>query len=393
MSKLGSLFFKKSSLADLARQTPATRDRYVDFLRAFSICAVVFGHWLSSIIIRTSGGFKGVNAVGIVPGMWVITWVLQIMPLFFFVGGFSNMVTLDAFKRRGEPIGSFFRTRVVRLFVPTAVFLGIWLAILVLPSIFFPFWRRFAQSAIMMFAPLWFLAVYLVVVILSPIMRALHRRFHILIPVILGVLAIIVDLVAFGLKVTGVRWVNVALVWLCAHQLGFFYADGSLLRLPKWGHALIALGGLAGLIVLTNIGVYPKSMVGTGLEKVSNMNPPTLCILALTVWLVGVAMLVREPIRRWLNRAKPWMAVIAANTMIMTIYLWHLSAYALAYIVLSPLGLGHQTKPNLVFWLERPVWIIGPALILAVLVGIFSRFERPGWLKRAQSSARRKDKL
>ena len=30
----------------LAVKTPESRNRYVDFLRALSICAVVFGHWL-----------------------------------------------------------------------------------------------------------------------------------------------------------------------------------------------------------------------------------------------------------------------------------------------------------------------------------------------------------
>ena len=32
--------------ADLAAKTPESRNRYVDLLRAVSICAVVFGHWL-----------------------------------------------------------------------------------------------------------------------------------------------------------------------------------------------------------------------------------------------------------------------------------------------------------------------------------------------------------
>jgi hypothetical protein len=31
---------------DLARQTPLTRNRYVDLLRAVSIFVVVLGHWL-----------------------------------------------------------------------------------------------------------------------------------------------------------------------------------------------------------------------------------------------------------------------------------------------------------------------------------------------------------
>ena len=35
----------------MAERTPATRDRYVDFLRAFSIATVVIGHWFIAIIV------------------------------------------------------------------------------------------------------------------------------------------------------------------------------------------------------------------------------------------------------------------------------------------------------------------------------------------------------
>ena len=38
-----------SRLNELVLATPATRDRYVDFLRAASIVAVVIGHWFISI--------------------------------------------------------------------------------------------------------------------------------------------------------------------------------------------------------------------------------------------------------------------------------------------------------------------------------------------------------
>jgi len=131
------------------------------------------------------------------------------------------------------------------------------------------------------------------------------------------------------------------------------------------------------LIILTNIGVYPKSMVGTGFEKLSNMNPPTICIIVLSCWLIGAAMLLRNRVNRWLSRLRPWMTVIAANTMIMTIYLWHLTAFAIAYLLLFPIGLGREIDNKLFWLLQRPVWIIVPGIILAGLVAIFGRFERP----------------
>ena len=62
--------------------------------------------------------------------------------------------------------------------------------------------------------------------------------------------------------------------------------------------------------------------------------------------------------------------------MIMTLYLWHLLAYAIAYLLLSPLGIGRSIDNKALWWLERPLWIIAPALVLAVFVAIFGRFER-----------------
>ena len=84
------------SAADLARMTPDSRDRAVDLLRAASIAVVVLGHWLMAVVAWTDGRFRTGNVLGMVPGLWAATWVLQVMPVFFFVGGFSNLVSLDA---------------------------------------------------------------------------------------------------------------------------------------------------------------------------------------------------------------------------------------------------------------------------------------------------------
>ena len=393
--------FAKSTLAELAAQTPASRDRYVDFLRAFSITVVVVGHWISVVVVWGHGSLNVLSAVGLISGTWVTTWVLQVMPLFFFVGGFSNLVTLDSFKRQGKSTWTFLRTRAVRLLKPTGVFLGIWLAIFLFLIFVFKGNTGPARGVILVLAPLWFLVVYLMVTLAAPVMRELHRRHGVWVPVILAALAVLIDVVRFRLNVPTVRWMNIAFVWFFAHQLGFFYGDGSLLRMPRLAHLAMTVGGLVGLVVLTNIGVYPKSMVGTGLgdlcellgldpskvyaetvvgtglEQVSNMNPPTVCIVVLTCWLVGAAMLLRNSLNRWLERRRPWIVVITANTMIMSLYLWHLTAFVIAFLLLFPVGLGRQAPGSLFWWLERLVWIIVPGMILAILLGFVGRFERP----------------
>jgi hypothetical protein len=88
-------------------------------------------------------------------------------------------------------------------------------------------------------------------------------------------------------------------------------------------------------------------------------------------------MLLRPRLSPWLQRAAPWKATIAVNGMVMTLFLWHMTAYLLAILALWPLGWGHQHGGTARWWLERPVWILVPGLILIALVTAFSRFERP----------------
>ncbi len=233
------------------------------------------------------------------------------------------------------------------------------------------------------FGPMWFLFVYAFVVALAPVFIALHDRFGVRVPlvVIAGVGA--VDLVRFGFAGRGIGWVNLALVWLAIHQLGFFYADGSLTAAGRrvWW-ALVGLG-LGTLVVLTNLITffdtlwYPRSMVGVDIEPVSNMSPPGLAIVALGVWQVGAAMLLRDRARLWLARVRVWAGVIAVNTVIMTLFLWHLTAFVIAIVALYPLGLGEPVEPTLSWWLQRPLWLLAPLVPLAPLVALFARFERP----------------
>ena len=298
------------------------------------------------------------------------------MPLFFFVGGFSNSVSWDASVRRGQPYRVFLRTRAERLLKPTGIFLAVWVVVQTILHLTDTGSGRVIRASFLPFGPMWFLLVYLAVVAATPPMLRLHRRFGLALPASLIGAAILVDVARFGFDVPKVGWVNLVLVWLNAHQLGFFYADGTLPGLSPKALAGFAATGLAGMIVLTNVGVYPRSMIGTDVERVSNMNPPTICIAALTLWLVALAMLARPRLTAWLAKPRTWKAVIAANSMIMTLFLWHLTAYLLAILALRPLGFGRHTDTTASWWAQRPVWLVVPAVILAGLVALFGRFER-----------------
>ncbi|HEX2149985.1 MAG TPA: acyltransferase, partial [Actinomycetota bacterium] len=294
----------RPSFLDLADQTPASRDRYVDFLRAFSICIVVLGHWLVTVVYWKDGRLVGVNALEVIQGLWLTTWLLQVMPLFFFVGGFSNLVTLDSLARKGGNYSDFVSRRAARLLKPTAVFLAVWLPISIVLDVFFNLnVRAFELSMKLLTAPLWFLGVYLIMIGMAPKMLKIHRRYgrNALITMAAG--AVVVDVLGIYLEVPFVGALNYLFIWLFAHQLGFFYADGSLLRLGRKAYLAMAAGGLGSLVLLTTVADYSSNMV-FNVHGRSNTNPPTICILVLTVWQVGLAMLLREPVSRVLARAQ-----------------------------------------------------------------------------------------
>src|SRR3954470_3526907 len=91
-----------SSIDQLADATPDSRDRYIDFLRGLAIIAVAIGHWLVVVPSYHDGKFDGINALEAVPLMHWLSWIFQVMPLFFIVGGCSNAVSWRSARRRSE---------------------------------------------------------------------------------------------------------------------------------------------------------------------------------------------------------------------------------------------------------------------------------------------------
>ena len=399
-------------IEELAAKTPASRDRVVDFLRAASILAVVIGHWMIGIVWWQEGVIRTTSAVGVTSYLWLATWFLQVMPIFFFVGGFSNYVAYTASRERGETAGAFVRSRLDRLVRPSVVFLGVWAVVMLAMhalEIGEPtgprMWGEVAllrgvlpPGATVPFGPLWFLAVYLVVVVIAPGTIWLHRRFRLWVPAAMAVGAVLADIVGFVGGVSLARWANVVFVLLLPHQLGHAYGDGSMMRWPRRAFVAMVVVGLGGLLLLTNpplfrlvggvrfdwfpgIGAYPKSLLGTDVEAVSNAYPPTVCFLLGGIWSIGAVMLLRPMLGRWLQHPRAWTATIAVNGVIMTLFLWHMTAYLLAILLLWPLGFGQESDSTPRWWIERIVWVGVPALILAGLIAIFGRFERPRALR------------
>jgi hypothetical protein len=360
-----------STSAALAAATPDTRDRYVDFLRVVSIGAVIVGHWLLSMLTLYGAGDLSFRLP-----FELITWVLQVMPLFFAVGGFAHAKTLASLRRRGGTYGDFLRSRTDRLLRPVLVLLAVWA--LVVGVLEAAGWEKgpVELAADRITTPLWFIGVYLLVVLFAPWMEALHRRNRWAVLVTLVALAIVLDVVRFRYGQTWAGVTNLVVVWLAVHQLGFFWADGVLTR--RGVPLACAVVGIGLTIVLTIVtGWYPVLMVGLPGNPTSNMAPPDLALLTHGVGILGVALLFRAPVTRWLHRARAWAGVVFGNSVVMTLFCWHLSAVFVVSGVLLLFGVKPPVAGTAAWWAVLPLWIAACAVPLAGLVALFRRAEHP----------------
>ncbi|MFJ6424315.1 acyltransferase family protein [Streptomyces hydrogenans] len=361
------------SARELAAATPAGRDRYVDLLRVVSLGVVVLGHWLMAAVTADGVG----NLLAVVPELQAATWALQVMPVFFFVGGFAH-----ALAHRSRPrYADFLRARLRRLLRPTMVFVAVWGAAALVLQTAGADGGLTGVALRLVTQPLWFIGIYLAMVACTPPLLRAHERYGWGAFAALAGAAAAVDALRFAAGVPYVEFLNFAFVWLAVHQLGFLRADG-MIRRP----ALLAGAGLAGAAALVALGPYPLSMVGMPGEKVSNMAPPTLALLCHGLWLIGAVELLKGPGTRFAARARVWRCVVAANGVAMTAFLWHLTAMLGVYGAMLGLGVRLPAPATAAWWTQLPLRLAAAVLLTALLVAVFRRFEAPAPVPRTGGS-------
>lgn len=365
------------SARKLAIDTPTERNRYVDLLRALSILVVVFGHWLMAAPQVTDGVIEIGHVLTDIPWTRGLTWVLQVMPIFFFVGGFSNALGLRAARRKGLPYAKWLNDRLRRLIVPVLPVLALWAPaawLAVNSGVDSELVRIGSQAALV---PVWFLATYVLIVAMAPWTLALWEKFGLGAFAMFAGCAALVDIAYIGFNIDAVRWFNYVFVWNAVHILGYAWADGRVKEMPQ--RLAIAIGGFLGLAALIIFGPYPVSMVGFAGETITNSNPPKVTLVALAVFQFGLSMIFEAKGRAKLQSVRTWTRVIAVNGMIMTLYLWHLTALvAVVGVILltgAP-GLGIEIGTTL-WWLTRPVWLGFMMIVTIPFLVVFGRFERP----------------
>ncbi|MFE3327631.1 acyltransferase [Streptomyces sp. NPDC059176] len=363
-----------SRVRALADATPDTRDRYVDLLRVASLGTVVLGHWLMAAVTADGVG----NLLAVVPELQLLTWALQVMPVFFYVGGFSHALSYRSLRRRQEAgtgtavYAAFLRARLRRLLRPTMVFIGVWGVAALVVQLAGGGAGLTGVALRLVAQPLWFIGIYLAMVAFTPPLVRLHERYGwgAFGALVGGALA--VDVLRFALGVPYVEFLNFAFVWLAVHQLGFLRADG-MLRRPS----ALAVTGLTAAAALVAFGPYPLSMVGMPGEEVSNMAPPTLALLCHGLWVVGAVELLRGPGGRLVARPGVWRTVVAANGVAMTAFLWHLSAMLGVYGALLTLHVPLPEPASAGWWVQTPFRIAAATLLTALLIAAFRSAERP----------------
>ncbi|MBF8193096.1 acyltransferase [Nonomuraea sp. K274] len=346
----------------------AARDPFIDLLRVFGMALIVFQHWTIPVLSYDGTTLTTGNALS-TPGVWVVTWISQVMPLVFFAGGAANAIS---FGRTGETAPRWLAVRLRRLAWPLLPLAAVWLP---LPHLLLALGvpeQPLSVGARLTGQLLWFLAVYLIAVTVTPYALRLHERYGLRVPAVLAAGAVLTDVANFSTGFEAVGYLNIVFVWLAVHQLGFFYAEGRLSRLRcQWP---LAVGGFGAAALLVAFGPYPGSMIGLPGAEVSNMAPPTLAMLAVSAGQIGLAMLLRP----WLVRL-PLRRVLAwAGPRIMTAYLWHMPAlFTVTGVVVVLFGVD-TPAPGSAFWLAGwPAWFGLLSLVMWPLMKGFARFETP----------------
>lgn len=351
-------------------RVPGSRDTFLDVVRAGAILAVISQHWLMPVLSYTGGRLATGNALA-TPGWAAITWLSQVMPLVFFAGGAANFLSL----RRAPSSRGWLSARIGRLLLPVVPLTVVWLAAPPLLRDFGAPEQPVEVAGAIAGQLLWFLAVYLLTVVVTPLMAAAHRRWGLAVPLVLGALAVLVDVARFdGVPLVG--YVNAVFVWLAVHQLGFFYVDGKLGSLTRKQALVLSAGGFGATALLVAFGPYPMSMIGMPGAPVSNMSPPTVVLLTLAAGQIGVVLALRNRLRALAARPTAGAALSWIGTRFMSVYLWHMPALVVVAGV-SVLGFGYATPaPGSSLWFAAaPVWFAAAALVLLGLLRVFGRFE------------------
>jgi surface polysaccharide O-acyltransferase-like enzyme len=347
------------------RANDTARNLAVDYYRVSGVVLIVLGHWLAGSVTYHDGQFGRQNPLVDLPWTQWLTWPFQAVPAFFLVAGYAGAVSwTHRHDTDGVSRQTWLQRRLARVIGPTAVYIALVSLVVVALSV-----CRVA-GAILEYAGwavamhLWFLAVYLVVVSLTPIAIAAQRRWGLLVPGVLALTVAVVDVARLAGHVPYLNWVNYLLGWGTLYQLGIAWHGGSLAGRRPW---LLAGVSSVALTLLVWLKIYPISMIGVPGQTIDNTTPPTVALLAFGCAQTGIAMAATPALNRALRAMRVERALSIANNNIMALYLWHMIPVVIVAIVGYPAGLLPQpSEGSAAWWLARLEWVVVLSVVTAV---------------------------
>jgi surface polysaccharide O-acyltransferase-like enzyme len=344
---------------------PAARNLAVDFYRVSGVVLIVLGHWLAGSVTYHDGSFGRQNPLVDQPWTQWLTWPFQAVPTFFLVAGYAGAVSWGHRKdAEGMPRQIWVRHRLTRVLGPTAVYVGLVSAVVVVFELCDIGGSTLAYAGWAVAMHLWFLAVYLVVVSLTPIAIAAQRHWGLWVPAALGMGLVVVDAVALDGHPPHLRLLNYLFCWGGLYQLGIAWHEGALT--PRRS-AFLAGGSAVALALLISLGPYPVSMIGVPGQHLQNSDPPSAAMLAFGCAQAGLVITLAPLLNRALRAGFVERLLATANSNVMALYLWHMIPVVIVAIVGYPAGLLPQPPEGTAeWWLARLEWVAILSLVAAV---------------------------
>lgn len=359
-------------------RTPDTapgRDLSVDYYRVSGVMLIVLGHWLLSSITYTDGEFGRQNPLVDIPWTQWLVWPMQAVPVFFLAAGYATAVSWSHWRETGQMTRQeWVRRRLASTLGPTGAYLAfIWLIILVAELTGVPGTvLEYAGWAVAM--QLWFLAVYSIVVYLTPIGIAAHQRFGLWVPAVLGLGVAVVDVLSIAGGVPYLNWANYLLCWGAMYTLGIAWQRGRLHgRRPL---AMLAVSAVA-LVLLIGPGPYPVCMIDIPGQAIQNSSPPSLAMFFFGCAQTGIAVALGSLVSRAMSGPRIQRVLSVANTNVMALYLWHMVPVVVVAAIAYPAGLLPQFPENSgPWWWMRLVWVLILAVVTAGQMVVLFKLRR-----------------
>jgi Acyltransferase family len=348
--------------------TAPDRDRSIDVARLSALLVVMFGHCALLLATITADGVQIGNTLGAVPRLQPATWVLQVMPLFFFAGAAAGVHSW----RDGTPWGTWLFTRAQRLCRPALWYLAAWTVALIAVR----FTMGAASAAALgneAVALLWFLGTYLIVLAFVPALARLRSgRSAVLVVTVLLAVAALGDWARISTHTLEAGAPNLIVVWLIPMVIGAAYAH----RFVTPGTAMmVAAGTLAVQVLVAEFGPYDVSLVVTGTEHISNVTPPTLLLALQCIWMPSLFVACAGAVRRLAERPRLWYLIVVGNSGAMTLYLWHIAAIAIATFGLHAVGLDAYDPAAPYFWRNIAIRAVVFAVVMTAMFLLLSPLE------------------